>query len=136
MNVIQHHEPIDFEVLFKQAESATIGINSRDLRTFASKTDEIHSFIGSAEGKDRVENAIAVAIGLTEAVAIIAQCKAFLLIIKYDADCKHPLTLEEVSVINNFVTKLLEGSGIKWSMMPDTTLGNKVEALLLCNIKR
>lgn len=136
MDIIQHHKPINFEALFKQAESAYIGIDDRDLETFAVKADEIHSFFGSAELKDRVENAIGVAIGSDEAVEIIAQSKAFLFIIRHTPDCECPLTVDEVSVINHFVSGLPEGSDIQWSLMQDSTLDNKVEVFLLCSIKR
>lgn len=44
MNIIQHHEPIDIEALFKQTENATIGIDDHDLELFAAEDDEIHSF--------------------------------------------------------------------------------------------
>lgn len=136
MNIIQHHEPIDFEALFKQAENAYIGIDNHDLETFAIKAGEIHSFFGSAEWKDRVVNALGAAIGSDEAVEIITQSNAFLLIIKHNHDCGRPLMVEEVSAINDFVSGLPEGSDIQWSLMQDSALDNKVEIILLCSIKR
>lgn len=135
MNIIQHHAPIDFEALFKQSEEATIGIDGRDLETFAVKADEIHSFFGSAEGEDRIDNAFEEAIGSDEAMEIVCRSKAFLLIVRYNPDCERHLMMGEISAVKNFVAGLPEGSDTVWSMMQDTALGNKVEIVLLCNIK-
>lgn len=136
MNIIQHHEPIDIEALFKQTENATIGIDDHDLELFAAEDDEIHSFLGSAECKDRIGNAIRVAIGSDEAMKIFGRSSVFLLIVKYNSDCERPLMVEELSAINKFVKVLPNGNDIQWSLMHDSTLDNKVEIILLCNIKR
>lgn len=136
MNIIQHHESIDFEALFKQMGSATIGIDGRDWDVFASAADEIHSFYGSAEWKDRVANALGHAIGSDEAMEIINKCKTFMLIISHNPKCERPIMMDEISAINDFVSGLPEDSDIQWSLMQDSSLGNRVEIILLCNIKK
>lgn len=136
MNIIQHHEPIDFEALFKQAENATVGIDGRDLETFSADADEIHSLYGSADWKDRIENALGKVIGSDEAVEIINKCNTFMLFIKFNPNSERPVTMEEMSAINEFMTDLPEDSNIVWSLMQDTSIGDKVEIILLCTHKR
>ena len=136
MNIIQHHEPIDFEALFNQLKDAYIGIDKRDWEVFSADVDEIHSFYGSAEWKDRVNNALGNAIGSDEAVEIINKCKTFMLIIRYNPEGERPVKMDKISAINEFVSGLPEESDIQWSLMQDSTLGNKVEVVLFCNIKR
>lgn len=136
MNIIQHHKPIDIEALFKQAVNATIGIDGHDLELFAAEDDEVHSFFGSAEGKDRIGNAIGAAIDSDEEVRIIGKSKSFLLFIIHNPDSECPLMVNELTNINHFVEGLPKGSDVQWILMQDSTLGNKVEIILLCNIKR
>lgn len=136
MDIIQHHKPIDFETLFKQLETATIGIDGRDWETFTTGAAEIHSFFGRAELKDRIENALGIAIGSDEAVEIINKSKTFMLIIKNNPNCERALTVEEMSAINKFMTGLPDDCDIRWSLMQDSTIGNKVEVIFLCNIKK
>lgn len=136
MNIIQHHKPIDFEALFKQMQSAVVGLDGNDIELFAIGADEIHSFFGSAECKDRGKNALGSAIATDEAVEIINRCNAFMLIIKHNPESKRPATMDEVSAINGFVSGLPEKSDIQWSMMQDTSIGERIELILLCNIRK
>lgn len=135
MNIIQHHEPIDFEALFKQLENATIGLDGRDWETFSADASEIHSFSGSAEIDNRVLNALENAIGFDEAGDIIKKCKNFMLIIRHNPESDRPVMMNEMSAINEFVSGLPQGSDIQWSLMQDSNLGDKVEVVLLCNLK-
>jgi len=134
MNIIQHHEPIDLEALFKQAENATIGIDSRDWEVFVADADEIHSFLGSSDSENRVQAALASVVASDEDADIIGMSKRFLLIIKHNPDCERPLMMDEMSAVNGFVSGLPERSDILWGVVQDSTLGNSVEIILLCNI--
>jgi len=136
MNIIQHHGPIDFEALFNQLKDAYIGIDKRDWEVFSAYADEIHSFFGSAESKNRASDALANAIGSDEAEEIVNKCKTFMLIIRYNPEGERPVMMDELSAINEFVSRLPENSDIQWSLMQDPTLGNKVEVVLFCNIIR
>lgn len=136
MNIIQHHKPIDFEALFKQMQSAVVGLDGNDIELFAIGADEIHSFFGGAEWKDRVKNALATAIASDEAVEIINRSNAFMLIIKHNPESKRPATMDEVSAINDFISELPDESDIQWSMMQDTSIGERIELILLCNIRK
>jgi len=135
MNIIQHHEPIDFEALFRQMESATIGIDGRDLELFAKNFDEIHSFLGSAARENRIKIALDYIVASDEAVEIINKCRRFMLIIRHNPECERPLMMDEISAINDFVLGLHEDTDIQWSLMQDSSLGNRVYLILLCNLK-
>ncbi len=135
MNIIQHHEPIDFEALFNQLKDAYMGIDKRDWEVFSADADKIHSFFGCAESKNRISDALANAIGSDGAVEIINKCKTFMLIIGYNPECERPIMMDELSVISYVVSGLPEESDIQWSLMQNPSLGNKVETILLCNIK-
>lgn len=136
MNIIQHHKPIDFDALFKQMQSSVVGLDGNDIELFAIGADEIHSFFGSAEWKDRVKNALATAIASDEAVEIINRSNAFMLIIKHNPESKRPATMDEMSAINEFVSRVTEKSDIQWSMIQDASLGERIELILLCNIRK
>ncbi len=58
-----------------------------------------------------------------------------MLIIRYNPEGERPVMMDEISAINEFVSGLPEESDIQWSLMQDSTLGNKVEVILFCNIK-
>jgi hypothetical protein len=136
MNIIQHHKPIDFEALFKQMQSAVVGLDGNDIELFAIGADEIHSFFGSAKWKDRVKNALGTAIASDEAVTIISRSNAFMLIIKHNPESKCPATMNEMSAINDFISELPEKSDIQWSLIQDASLGERIEFILLCNIRK
>lgn len=136
MNIIQHHEPIDFEALLKQLENATIGLDGRDLEVFAADADEIHTFLGSTENGNRVSRALENVTGSDEVNEVIRKCKKFMLIIRHNPEAVRPVMMDEMSAISKFVDNLPEGNDIQWSLMQDSNLVNKVEVILLCNLKR
>ncbi len=136
MDIVQHHEPIDFEALFRQAENATVGIDGHDLELFGLDADEFHSFFGSAELNDRLENAIESAIGTDDAVGIMRRCDSFMIFIKYNPNSKHPVKLKEMSSINDFIGGLPAESDITWSLMQDLAIGERIEFILICCHKK
>ena len=136
MNIIQHHKPIDYEADCKQMQSAAVGLDGNDIELFAIGADEIHSFFGSAKWKDRVKNALGTAIASDEAVTIISRSNAFMLIIKHNPESKCPATMNEMSAINDFISELPEKSDIQWSLIQDASLGERIEFILLCNIRK
>lgn len=135
MNIIQHHEPIDFEALFKQLENATIGIDGRVWEVFAAEAEEIHSFRGCAGNGNSVSCALENVAGSDEAKEIITKCKKFMLIVRLNPESDRPVMMDEMSAISKFVDDMPEGDDIQWSLMQDSNLGNKVEVILLCNKK-
>lgn len=54
-DIIQHHEPFDFESFFEGIKSQYIGIDYHDFSNFLHTAGKKHSFMGSAGGKDRVK---------------------------------------------------------------------------------
>lgn len=135
MNIIQHHKPIDFDALFKQMQRAVVGLDSNDIELFATDDDEIHSFYGSAECGDRIGNAFGIALCSDEAAEIVNKCDTFMLFFKYNPKSERPVSMVEMSAINKFVTGLSDDCNIMWNLMSDSTIGDKVEIILLCNLK-
>ena len=117
-------------------QSAVVGLDGNDIELFAIGADEIHSFFGSAKWKDRVKNALGTAIASDEAVTIISRSNAFMLIIKHNPESKCPATMNEMSAINDFISELPEKSDIQWSLIQDASLGERIEFILLCNIRK
>lgn len=136
MNIIQHHKPIDFEALFKQMKNAVVGLDGNDIELFIIGAEEIHSFFGSAEWKDRVKNALATAIDSDEAVEIINRSNAFMLIIIHNPESKRPATMDEMSAINDFISELPNESDIQCSLMQDASIDERIELILLCIIRK
>ena len=136
MNIIQHHKPIDFEALFKQMQRAVVGLDSNDIALFAIGADEIHSFFGSSEREGRVKNALGTAIASDEAGAIIGRSNAFMLIIKHNPESKRPAIMNEMSAINDFISELPDESDIQWSLIQDASIEERIELILLCNIRK
>ena len=58
IKIHQHHEPVDFKELLDIIENDATSMFGDELRYFVSEDSEIHSFIGSAEYKDRIKNAL------------------------------------------------------------------------------
>ncbi len=136
MDIVQHHESIYFESLFRHAENATVGIDGHDLELFRLEADEIYSFFGSAELNDRLENAIELAIGSDDAVEMMNKCNSFMIFIKYNPNSKHPVKLKDMSSINDFIAGLPAESDITWSLMQDLAIGERIEFILLCCHKK
>ena len=117
-------------------QSAVVGLDGNDIELFAIGADEIHSFFGSAEWKDRVKNALGTAIASDEAVTIISRSNAFMLIIKHNPESKCPATMNEMSAINDFISELPDESDIHWNMMQDTSIGERNPLILPRNIRK
>lgn len=44
--------------------------------------------------------------------------------------------MNEMSAINDFISELPDESDIQWNMMQDTSIGERIELILLCNIRK
>lgn len=134
--IIQHHEPFDFESFFENIKSQYIGLDYHDYLTFMYKEGEKHSFMGRAEWKDRVENALGNAIDSDEVVEIITRASNVMIIIIRSSEAERPLTKEEVQFINEFITGLPKNCDVIWGLAEDSTLGNSVKAVILANVNK
>ena len=135
-NIIQHHEPFDFDQLFENIRSQYIGIDYNDYLTFLHTDGEKHSFIGRAEWKSRVENALGNAMASDEVVEIINRASSVMITIIRSSEAERPLTVDEMQYLNEYFTGFPENCDVIWGLAKDSTLGNAVKVIILVNIKK
>lgn len=133
--IIQHHEPFDFESFFKTIRSEYVGLDYGDYSGFLHSDGEKHSFIGRAEWKNRVEIALCNATASDEALEIINRASSVMIIILHSSEAERPVTMEEVQYLSEFITGFPENCEVVWGLAEDSTLGNAIKAIILVNIK-
>lgn len=133
--IIQHHEPFDFESFIKTIRSEYVGLDYGDYSGFLHSDGEKHSFIGCAEWKNRVEIALGNAIASDEAVEIINRASSAIITIFRSSEAERPVTMAEVQYLNEFITGFPENCEVVWGLAEDSTLGNAIKAIILVNIK-
>lgn len=134
-DIIQHHEAIDFESFFKEIKSGYIGLDFEDFCKFLHSANEIHSFIGRSECKDRVKSALESAIASDEAVEIINRASSVMMTIVRNPKAERPVSMEEVQHLNDFVSGFPNDCNVVWGLADDYSLGNVVKVLLLVEVK-
>lgn len=136
MNIIQHHSPIDFYSLFKNQGNLCAGRDFNECLRIFGETDEFHSFLGSAEWKDRVINALYNSIASDEAAEVINQAKSVLIFILSSLECDRSLNMDEMKKLPEFISRLSQDCEVVWNIADDETLGNVVKTILLVNITK
>ena len=136
MNITQHHEPFDFDAFFEDERSKYIGVDTNDFQRLFQNADEVHSFMGSAEWKDRVENGLGKAIASDEAVDIIKKATSAMIVVIHSQAADRPLKMDELQFINEFVSGLPKDIDIVWGVSDDASLGNVVKTILLVGIRK
>lgn len=134
-DIIQHHKAFDFELFFKEIKSGYVGLDFGDFCNFLHAADEIHSFKGCAEWKDRVKNALENAIASDEAVEIINRASSVMLTIVRNPEAERPVSMEEVQFLNDFVSGFPNDCNMVWGLADEASLGNAVEVILLVSVK-
>ena len=134
-NFIQHHQPFDFETFFENIKSQYIGLDYHDYLNFLHTDGVIHSFIGQAEGEDRVKNALRNAIASDEAEEIINRATSLMINVLRSSEAERPMTVDEVQYLNEFMTGFPENCDVTWGLSEDSTPGNVVKAIILVNVK-
>lgn len=133
--IIQHHDPVDFEKFYETIKVGYIGIDYQDFTTFMSQPGEKHSFIGRAEWKERVKSAMEGAIASDEAVEIINRASSAMITIARSPEAERPLLMDEIQYVNDFVSGLPSDCDVIWGLTDDTALGNEVKIIILINAK-
>ncbi len=131
--IIQHHELFDFESFFENIKSQYIGLDYHDYLNFMRTDGEKHSFIGHAEWKDRVKNALENAIASDEAVEIINRASSIMINIIRSSEALRPLTMEEMRYLNEFIMGFSDDCDVTWGLYDDSALGNAVKVIILTN---
>lgn len=134
-NFIQHHQPFDFETFFENIKSQYIGLDYHDYLNFLHTDGVIHSFIGQAEGEDRVKNALRNAIASDEADEIINRATSLMINVLRSSEAERPLMMEEMQYLNEFIAGASDKCDITWGLSEDSTIGNTVKAIVLANVK-
>ena len=134
-NIIQHHELFDFESFFENIKSQYIGLDYHDYLNFMHTDGEKHSFIGRAEWKNRVKNALENAIASDEAVEIINRASSVIINIIRSSEAVRPITIEEIQYLNELISGFSENCNVTWGLSEDSSLGNAVKVIILANVK-
>lgn len=134
-NIIQHHKPFDFQSFFEGIKSGYVGLDFGDFRNFLHAAEEIHSFMGRAEWKDRVKNAFESAIASDDAVEIINRASSVMITIIRNPDAERPVSTDEVRCISEYISGFPNDCNVVWGLADDPSLGNAVEIILLASVK-
>lgn len=134
-DIVQHHDTFDFTPLFQEAKEKYIGIDCNDTLAFLSGGNEIHSFIGSAGGKDRLRKAIEEAISTDEAADVIHDAASAMLTVVYSPQAEKPLTVVETQYISEFVRQLPGDCSFFWNASTDISLGNEVRVVAFFDLR-
>lgn len=130
MNIIQHHDYIDFDAMRDKIRYEQ-GHDFDDFKRLTYASGEIHSFISrTAEWKDRVYNAIGFLFD-DEFTEILMQGKAVYVIILADKEADRPLSFDEVKRLEDFYSGLPENCDFVWDVVNQPGLGNAVKAVVL-----
>ena len=134
-NIIQHHEPFDFNTFFENIKPQYIGLDYHDYLNFLHTDGEKHSFIGTADCGERVKNALGDAIVSDEAEEIINRATALMINVIRFSEAEHPLMMEEMQYLNEFIAGVSENCDVTWGLSEDSTIGDAVKVILLANVK-
>lgn len=135
-NIIQHHQPFDFETFFENIKFQYIGVDYHDYLNFLHTDGKKHSFIGQADWKDRMENALRNAIASDEAMEIINRASTVMITVIRSSEADCPITMEEIQYLNEFVTGFSENRDVVWGLAEDSSLGNAVKVVILANVNK
>lgn len=134
-NIIQHHQQFDFEAFFENIKSQYIGLDYHDYLNFMHTDGEKHSFMGRAEWKDRLKDALENAIASDEADVLINRATTVMINVMRSSEAERPLMMDEMQYINEFITGIPENCNVTWGLSEDSSLGNAVKVIILVNVK-
>lgn len=132
-DIIQHHEPFDFESFYEGIKSQYIRLDYGDFSNFLHTAGEKHSFMGSASGEDRVKIALENAIASDEAVEIINNASMVMITIIRSPEAERPITMDEVGCLSEFISGFPKNRDVVWGLAEDVSLGNTIKAIILVN---
>lgn len=132
--ITMHHEPFDIRTIFQEGAQIT-GITAEDYDAFMELEGEKHSFVESADWKDRVGTSLSRIPSDDDNVAILARAANAMFIIVSSPLAERPLTTGEMDALREFVTGLPSDCDIVWGTAHDSTLGNTVKVIMLVNAR-
>lgn len=135
-NIIQHHPAIDFDRYFRNLNNGFVGIDYNDYLSFFKDGVQTHSFIGVADGENRVARAVADAVGSHGAANLLANADSLMLVVHHSPESERPLATAEMTGLSEFVARLPENCNVTWCLTNDEKLGDAVKVLVLMNVNR
>lgn len=132
-DIIQHHEPFDFESFFESIKSQYIGLDYHDFSNFLHTVGVKHSFMGSADGKNRVKTALENIMVSDEAVEIINHASSVMLTLIRSSETSGQITMDEVGYLNEFISGLPNNCDVVWGIAEDDSLGDTIKTIILVN---
>lgn len=130
--ITQHHEPVDFDAFYETVRSRYIGIDYRDYEMFMRTEGEKHSFIGVADGTDRMRDAFANAV--SNDGELVGRATSLMVTVVRAPEMGCPINIEEVKGMIDFISDFLPGVQLVWGFADDASLGDKVKVIVLVNI--
>lgn len=134
-DLIQHHEPFDIMQFYETVRTGYIGIDYRDFETFMSNDGEKHSFIGEADGAERIRQALANAMKTREADDIIRRASAIAVTVVLQPEAVRPVKMNEMRALTEFIAGLDDNCEVSLGITEARLPGNMVRIILLVNIK-
>ena len=131
MQIIQHHEPVDFFALFEEQQRQQIGPDFNQFDDIIRIGNDIHSFIGSSDGEDRVYKSLNNALENDEAKAIIDRAEAILFCVVFSPTAPHRLEMDELAKLFDFAGHLSDEVDITLTTVKDESLANVVKIYAL-----
>ncbi len=110
--IIQHHDPVDIRAIFEQYRNGMTGPDPRDHEQFFYAPGAKHSFMASATGNDRIKSAIQDILSVPGHRDIVMKADRLMIMI-LNSD-RTPLTIKEITYLNDFVTTLPSTTAITW----------------------
>lgn len=136
MEIIQHHEPVDFSAVFAEQQRQQTGPDFNDFATILHTGDEVHSFYGTADGNNRVNNALNNAFASDGAIEILNRSIAILICIVYAHETDRPLEIIEFKRLKEIVAQFPPNTVVVWLAYKDNSLGNVVKTYTLVSINK
>lgn len=133
-DIIQHHQPFDFDKFFQNEASKYINIDYNDYQTLFNEEGEVHSFIGESDSDNRIKDALAKTVASDHSGKILGQIKAAMIVIVHSREASKPLTMDEVQAVTEFVFNLPNECDVVWGVSHDPDLGDSVRVMLLVRI--
>lgn len=134
--IIQHHEEIDFESIYKDIESRYVGIDFQDFNLFMQHKGEKHSFIGIDDGKYGIRKALEKVIENKDCQALLSHSSALMITILRSSNCERLLHIKGIDRLNEFIATLPSECDITWGIDFDDSLGNDIKVIMLMAISK
>ena len=134
--IIQHHEEMDFESLYKDIESRYVGIDFQDFNLFMQHKGKKHSFIGIDDGKDGIRKELGNVIENKDFQSLLSHASALMITILHSSKSERFLHLKEIDSLNEFLDTLPSECDITWGIDFDNSLGNDIKVIILMAINR